>query len=246
MRKKYEIEFSKIYKRLMALEIVVKERIVDSCLTIFGNDVLDEFNNFFNNKHILKCYNDGESNRIKRILFSEQTKNDKFINLINILYLNHLLRLILTYNQFKKEEITQILYYKKPEKFQKLIDSKNLIKDLRNDIAHYNFKRYEENKQEYLKALILFEIHLGCNLAALSELPELDKKLPIKDILLKIKELREDLFISNPEEQEYNYNKDRILLDLFDDFAVLYGWDYSELPSPWSILRTKYDLVKLI
>lgn len=245
MHIKYGIEFSKIYKRLLYLEITMKDRVKRSCLQVYGENSITEFTNFFQNKNILKHYGDRNSNKIKQILNSKQTKKEKFINLIDTLYLNHLLRLILTYNQFCTEEIAEIFYYKKPEKYQILKDSKNIIRDLRNDVAHFNFERYENNKQEYFKALILFEIHLGCNLAALHELPEFNKELSIKDILLKIREIREDLFVPIPEEQEYHYNKDRILIDLFDDFAVLNGWDYNKLPSPWSILRQKYEIAKI-
>jgi len=35
-------------------------------------------------------------------------------------------------------------------------------------------------------------------------------------------------------------------LDMFDDIAVINGWSYTNLPSPWTILRQKYALMKRI
>lgn len=242
MYKKYEIEFGKMYKRLMALEIIIKEKATFSIISVYGDECLDKFSNFFNNKSVLKHYSDNYDNKITSILRQNLSEKEKFKKVFNLLYLNHVLKLTLTYKQFCNEDIARLFYFKKPENFKSLKDSKNHIRDLRNDIAHYNFNRYEQNKQLYLKALMLFEIHIGCSIATLYELPEFDKKPTIKDILIRINQLHPALFKAQPEEQEYHYNKDRILLDLFDDFAVVNGWDYSELPSPWSILRQKYDV----
>lgn len=246
MHNKYSFEFSKIYKRLMALEIVMKENAITSIINVYGNNSLNEFSNFFNNKETNKHYKRDNENKILKIIQSKATPETKIRELINILYLNHLLSLTLTFKQFFNDDIATNFYVKKPEKFQLLKDNRKHIRDLRNDIAHYNFERYEKNKHLYFKALLIFEIHMGCNIATLAELPEFSKKLSIKEILLEIQKQKPHLFSSSPEDQEYFYNKDRILIELFDDFAIINGWQYSELPSPWSVLRQKYDTIKSI
>jgi len=246
MHKKYEIEFSKIYKRLMALEIIIKNKAINSIISVHGDDCLNQFLNFFNGKEIKKHYSNIKENKIDKILKYTLSDREKFKKLIKLIYLNDILKLILTYKQFCNDDIARLFYAKKPqnrESFEILKTSRFDIRDLRNDIAHYNFERYEQNKPKYLKTLMLFEIHLGSAIAILHEIPEFDKKPCIKDILLKIKELRPELF-EPQEDQEYHYNKDRILIDLFDDLAVINNWQYNELPSPWSILRQKYDMKK--
>jgi len=45
----FEYEFSKIYKRLLRLELLIKIKIKECCLKEYGEDVMDKFSNFFNN-----------------------------------------------------------------------------------------------------------------------------------------------------------------------------------------------------
>ena len=43
------------------------------------------------------------------------------------------------------------------------------------------------------------------------------------------------------DKKKFPYNKDRIIVDLYEDIAVLNGWEYNELKSQWDVIRKKYD-----
>ncbi len=173
------------------------------------------------------------------------TESKKFITIINKMYLSDILFIVLHCEQFQKEEITGNFYFKVPEKFGVLINAKSSLLNLRNAIAHFNFKDYEKNKHEYLDALLLFEVHIGQNIKGITEFPVFENKPSVRAILMAIKESRRDLFdidITKDDEMEYHYNKHRVLMDLCDDIALYNGYIPEELPSPWTILRQWYDL----
>ena len=50
MYKKYEVEFSKIYKRLMALEITIKQKATEAIISYYGDDAYRQFIDFFEKK----------------------------------------------------------------------------------------------------------------------------------------------------------------------------------------------------
>jgi|GluameStandDraft_1065615.scaffolds.fasta_scaffold07433_2 hypothetical protein len=161
------------------------------------------------------------------------------------MFLSDILFIVLCCEQFRKEEIVNNFYFKVPEKFGKLISSRQELLNLRNDIAHYNFKDFEKHRQEYLDVLLMFEIYMGHNIKGVLEFPKFKNKPSIKTILLSIKSLRPDLLDIDPnkdDEMEYFYNKHRVLMDLCDDIALYNGYEPKELPSPWTILRQMYSI----
>ena len=246
MIEKYYFEFSKIYCRLMRLEIQLKRMLISSLLPYYKENIINTFHKFLYNKDRLNRYNSQKGNSILAILKNPQiTNSQKFKNVINKLYLSDLLFMVLHCEQFRKEEITNNFYFKIPEKFRILISSKQLLLDLRNTIAHYNFKDYEQNKYNYLDTLLLFEVHMGKNIKGILEFPKFAEKPSIKTILLAIKDLRPDLLdidFDKDDEMEYFYNKHRVLMDLCDEIALYNGYETKELPSPWTILRQMYSL----
>ncbi|MEI8129065.1 MAG: hypothetical protein WCG95_05555 [bacterium] len=246
MIEKYYFEFSKIYCRLMRLEIQLKRMLISSLLPYYKENIINTFHKFLYNKDRLNRYNSQKGNSILAILKNPQiTNSQKFKNVINKLYLSDLLFMVLHCEQFRKEEITNNFYFKIPEKFRILISSKQLLLDLRNTIAHYNFKDYEQNKYNYLDTLLLFEVHMGKNMKGILEFPKFVEKPSIKTILLAIKDLRPDLLdidFDKDDEMEYFYNKHRVLMDLCDEIALYNGYETKELPSPWTILRQMYSL----
>lgn len=246
MIEKYYFEFSKIYCRLMRLEIQIKRMLISSLLSYYKDDIIQTFYKFLHNKDRLKRYSSQKGNAILAILKNPQTSNPhKFKNIINKLYLSDLLFIVLYCEQFQKAEITNNFYFKVPEKFGTLISARQLLLDLRNTIAHYNFKNYEQNKYDYLEALLAFEIHMGKNIKGILEFPKFNEKPSIKTILLSIKQLRPDLLDIDwykDDEMEYFYNKHRVLMDLCDEIALYNGYESKDLPSPWTILRQMYTI----
>ena len=162
--------------------------------------------------------------------------------LLNELYLSDALHFVLKTTQFKIPEIDNLFYNKIPEKYKVLEDCINDLTKLRNCIAHYNFALYKENKRKFLDSLFLFEIHLGHNIAGISELPKIESPT-VREIVEKVCELKPELVtnLSIKEKQEKIYcNHQRMLLSLFDDIAIYNGISANDLASPWSILREFY------
>lgn len=92
MIEKYYFEFSKIYGRLMRLEMQIKKMLINSLFDYYKNDVVKVFNDFFRNKDRLKRYNSKNGNSLVAILNNPQMNQyKKFQNLINQLYLSDLL-----------------------------------------------------------------------------------------------------------------------------------------------------------
>ena len=231
----------------MRLEMQLKRMLISSVIAYYKDDVINVFEKFFYNKNRLSRYAYKDGNSFLAILKNPQiTKgSQKFIQLVNIMYLSDILFMVLCCEQFRREEIINNFYFKVPEKYGKLISSRQKLLDLRNDIAHYNFKDYEQNRQEYLDVLLMFEVHMGRNIKGVIEFPHFTEKPSVRTILLAIKDLRPDLLDIDPnkdDEMEYFYNKHRVLMDLCDDIAMYNGYKPQELPSPWTILRQMYAI----
>ena len=243
---KYYFEFSKLYGRMMRLEILMKRLVISSVLAYYKDDVLNQFHRFFYNKKRHERYHNNSGNPFVAILKNPQLTNiQKFTQLVNIMYFSDVLFIVLCCEEFFKTEITENFYFKTPEKFGPLVKSRYKLQDLRNTIAHYNFKDYEQNKKDYLETLLLFEVHMGQNIKGFIQFPQFSSKPSIRAILQAIKEIRPDLFeidINRDDEIEYFYNKHRILLDLCDDIALFNNYEPQELPSPWTVLRQMYAL----
>lgn len=225
----------------------MKKKLISSVIGYYKDDVITEFNKFFYNKDRLERYNHKTGNSFLAILRNPQITHEsqKFIKLVNIMYLSDILFIFLCCEQFRKPEIINNFYHKIPEKYGSLLNNRQTLLDLRNAIAHYNFRDYEQNRFKYLEALVMFESYLERNIKGFAEFPKYNTKPSVKIILLSIKEARPDLFEINPnkdDEMEYYCNKHRVLLDLCDDIALFNGYTPSELPSPWTVLRQMYAI----
>ncbi|OGI04271.1 MAG: hypothetical protein A2Y25_09365 [Candidatus Melainabacteria bacterium GWF2_37_15] len=232
----------------MSLEITIRTKLLNSVEAVYGTNSFNQFKSFFLNKYVYREYDTRKGNRLLKIINDNQVSdNEKFVRLINSIYLSHLLDLVLNYKQFYlNQEIKKTFYYVKPENdkgYKVLSEKRIVIKNLRNDIAHFNFENFVKNRKEYLDALCLFETYIGCNICKLHSLTELGYKPTIKDILTALQNVAPELFLSGKPEG-LNRDRDRALLELFDDLAILNGYDCNDLPSPWSILRQKYELTR--
>ncbi len=247
---RYSFEFSKLYSRLMRLELQMKENAVYAITNYYKNDSLNTFSKFFNNKNRFNRYNNKNGNTLKNILNINNLDDlEKFKQLVYSLYLSDVLFLVLNCKEFFKKDITEAFYVNVPEKFGQLQANWKHLSALRNDIAHYNMTNYEKNKKKYWDALLLFEVHMGHNTKGISELPYFGFKPTMKNILLSIGKLRPDLLditFKDTEEKEYEYNKHRLLLELYDEIALYNSYEIKELPSPWSVLREMYRVKKEI
>ena len=245
---KYEYEFSKIYKRLLRLELLIKHKIINLSVDYYKDEVMYVFSKFFNNKYINSKYCN-DTRKENYFISIRDSKNIppiiKFEKIINMLMLRHLLHFVFNEEPFRVREIQALFYEVSINKFGELRNAKEKLIALRNHIAHFNFESYNKNKIEYLQALILFEHYLGCSLGKYGEIPNnLGNKPSVMTIIQKIYELCPDLFKKNIPHSNFPYNKDRMIVDMYEDIAVLNGWEYSELKSQWDVIRMKYEFNK--
>ena len=243
---KYEYEFSKIYKRLLRLELLMKHKIIVLSSSTYKDDVMEVFQKFFNNKHIYESYSTKKTKE-NNFLKLRDNKNIlpilKFEKIINMLTLRHILHFIFTEEDFRTEEIQNNFYAIKIEKFKELRNNRENLVALRNHIAHFNFKDYQKHKIAYLNSLMLYENALGCSLGKYGDsCLKLSSKPNLTTIIEKIYEISPELFMKDTNKSDFPYNKDRIIVDMYEDIAVLNGWEYSELKSQWDVIRTKYRL----
>lgn len=244
MHKKYSIEFSKIYRRLMELEIVIKQSLFNSINLTYGDKGYDIFSQFFLQKKIKERYQEKGKLILEKINNSDLPRCIKLEKSINTLYLSDLLKILVDIKEFHTDQkLTGLFYLNKPEDLNLLKRRKGEIIKLRNCIAHYDIPKYEKYHLKFTRALMFFEIHLGCSIHKIHSLKKFDKKPSTSDILIALYTIEPRLF-DKGRSQEFPYDKDRLLLDLFDDLAVINGWDYNKLPSPWTILRRKYALMR--
>lgn len=239
----YWYEFSKIYARLMRLEIQIKRSALYAIKNYYGENSLKVFQKFFQNAKRRNRYSINNFCKFDGILNrNDLDPNEKLEKLLNILYLSDLLNLILKTKQFKITQISNDFYYKIPDNYKILEDCIRDLTDLRNCIAHYKFQTYAQHKNSYLDSLLTFEIYMGHNIANILELPKLEN-VSTMEILTAIYDFRPDLILetTNSEDALY-FNKHRLLLTLFDDIAIYNGVSASELPTPWSVLRGMYKL----
>ena len=110
---KYEYEFSKIYKRMLRLELLIKHKIINLSINIYKDDVMKIYNKFFNNSYIIKkyCSDKKQENYFLTIRDSKSIPDIiKFERLINMLMLWHTLHFIFTEEAFRIDEIQKEFY----------------------------------------------------------------------------------------------------------------------------------------
>ena len=237
----YWLEFSKIYARLMRLELTIKQNAFNAIKDYYSENPLDVFIDFFNNKRRKQRYANDRRNKLDYIICNQKySQLQKMQRLINELYLSDILNLVLKTRQFKIYEISKIFYNKIPDKYKKLEDCIKDLTQLRNCIAHYNFNLYKQNKKKFLDSLFIFELHLGHNIAGIKELPQLQEPT-ISNIIKAMYYLNPKLILGFKIKNVNVYcNQHRLLLSLFDDIAIYNGLSANDLPSPWVILRELY------
>ena len=81
----FEYEFSKIYKRLLRLELLLKKKIKECTLSAYGDDVMEKFEKFFNNSKIYNKYKNDSDNRNYFLSIRDNKRYSKCCKI----YINH-------------------------------------------------------------------------------------------------------------------------------------------------------------
>lgn len=230
------IEFSIFYKRLMRVEIALKNLLYTKYNDAHGEGAYNIVYRYIreiekhrneNNKSFSKIFNSNKTNQEKLELSFEKMYLSEILNLFaNRIFLKN--KKIVN-NFFNVPVKTNETTFQKKQKY---------LKEFRNCIAHYNKKKYLIDKKKYLDALIYFENILNYNVKydyeKISLLNKI-RKLSLKEILYFIYQTDNSFF-----------NDDKILILLFDDLALINGYSFKELPQRKSIIREYFRIKEKI
>lgn len=227
------IEFSKIYKRVMDIELCLKERLKFVLTATFPNKMFFRLIPFlkanFKNRYI-EGYGKNTRDKLIDLINSSKTEEYKINEFINMAYLSDLLKILTEYPALYKDKNFVKNFYKQSINFNDLKKYSAALKKLRNAIMHFDIITYKKNKSNYIIALGYWEKLLNCTYSFIHILPPVEPKIsPILKLLSQY-------------EPNFFQISDRIICDLYDEVAFLNGRQVKDFPEYWSIVRTFYDL----
>lgn len=226
------IEFSKIYKRVMDIELKLKERFKFAVNATFPNKMFYRLIPFLKNFKGRYTVGFGKNSRdlLIDLIKSKKMEEEKLNQFVNIAYLSDLLKILTDYSAIYKDMSFNKNFYCQKVLFNDLKKYASLLKKLRNAIMHFDIKTYKQNKSAFIKALSYWELQLNCSRCYIHNLPATTPKItPILNLLA----------LHNP---DFFSLSDRIICDVFDEVAFLNGREIKDLPEYWSIVRTYYEL----
>lgn len=229
MNEKLLNEFAIYYKRIIRVERILKDLIIQKYSETYGDNAYNViYKVYFSGIKRLASQNSFlDINRLKN-----RSNKEKLLSSVETMYISEVLSFfshrIFLKDITRKKFFTQNIKTNTNE-FRKLAKA---LKDFRNCICHFNCKDFSLQKQYYAEALIFFEKLLNCRYYyTKGAIASIEHKLSIKSILEIIHE-------HNPE----YFSDDRILVNVFDDIALLAGYRLENLPQYKSIIRAKFKI----
>lgn len=232
---KYDvIEMSKIYKRLLEVEITLKERLIFALKSTYPNHYFNRLlpyliNELSHNKY-LSGKDKNKRDKINDLINSNKTQEDKLLKFLNMAYLSDILGLLVKYKKLRKDKLFKKNFYNNIPNQNLVEKHSSNLNNLRNSIMHFNFTKYSNNKIDYLNSLGFWERLLYCPNYFLHTLPKIEPK--VSTILKLLSEACADFYEMD----------DRLICDMFDDLAFINGKKVNELPQLWTIGRELYRL----
>lgn len=168
--------------------------------------------------------------RLNDIINSSKQDDEKFRDFINLIYLSDILNLISRHSLIYKNPLFYNNFYTKSCSLNDVKAYSSKLSKLRNVIMHFDIDTYKNNKLEYIKTLAFGETQLHCKNYFILELPKI--KPTINNILELIAKYYPQIFEI----------KDREIVDIFDDIAIINGLPVGKLPQYWSIGRQIYSI----
>lgn len=226
------LEFSKVYKRVFDIETTLKQNISFALTQTYPNNVFSRLIPYLHKQVNHKKYILNGRDRIKDIIASKKTQNDKLTKFLNIAYLIDVLNILTEYKQIRKDKLFRFNFYKSIPNFNILKQQVSSLNTLRNAIMHFDMRTYTENKAIWLDTLTYWEKLLNSpNMHPIHAISPI-KKLNVEMILRLLTENYPDLYTIS----------DRLVCDMFDDAALINNWDIRTLPEYWTIIRRMYEL----
>lgn len=227
------IEFSKIYKRVLNIELSLKIKFIKSLKSTFEEKAfyrlipfLPNFKNLYPKNSKIKS-----SDKLNKLIKDTQkTELQKVVEVVRTAYLSDILSILTNYKLlYKNKKFINFMYCQKMPLNDLKQHSSKLCK-LRNSIMHFDINYYKNNKADLILTLNMWEQIIECNNYFLHKLPKTKVKTAT---ILKMLYLHFPAFL--------NIN-DRIVCDIFDDVAFINGCEVRDLPKYWTIIRSFYKL----
>lgn len=230
-------EFGKIYRRVLEVEIRLKERLEFALQATFGSKafyrLIPYLRKIKHDKYIYRIKKQ-KRDKIQDIINSNKIDEEKMLNFFELAYLSDVLNILTQYKPIYSNKLFVKNFYISEVNFDLIkIYCANLV-NLRNTIMHFNFNQYDRNKRKYLQALSFWERLLECSLSFVHTLPKI--KPSTSEILKLIHKHYPNIYNSD----------DRLVADIFDDIAFINGMSINKLPKYWTIGRQWYSLKKEI
>ena len=231
------IEFSKIYKRLMDVELLLKQKVIFALKQTYSNKMFYRLIPYLKSLSSEKYAgtnkkNKKRTNRINDIIASKDAEEMKLKKVIKILYLSDLLKMLTEYNILVNDRKFNLYVFGKKINLNEVKQKALHLKRLRNSVMHFDYTTYADNEQTWLSALIYWEKLIEVPKMQYIHNLSLNKKPRITTVLKALSDTYPD-FLSL---------SDRLVCDMFDDIAFINGWGINELPQYWSIGRALYEL----
>lgn len=226
------IELSKIYKRVLNVEVNLKERLKFALTATYPNKEFSRLTKFLTSNNIRNKYKKDGRNQITDLLNSTALEMEKMSKFIDIAYLYDVLRILKEYKPICKDKNFRKNFYTNFPGQNFVNAQADCLNKLRNLIMHFNLEEYKNTKRQCLEALGYWERLLYCPNAFMYELPHVKPSTPkiLKLLSLNFPEL-------------FNFD-DRIICDMFDDLAFINGKPVNKLPKLWTVGREIYELKK--
>ncbi len=233
---KYDyIEFGKIYRRVMDVEIKIKSQFKYALKLAYPSKMFYRLIPYLNSNLLGKYVNGFGKNRrdkIKDLISSNKTEQQKMEKFIDMAYLSDLVNLLTEYKLLYKNTNFTSNFYKTSVVFNNVKKYGSALKRLRNMIMHFQINDYKQAKSDCIDALMYFEQIMMCNNCYMYK---------IKFRYVTTKSILEQMSIYYP---DFFHTSDREIYDAFDDIAFMNGITIDKLPKYWTIGRQIYQMRK--
>ncbi len=230
---RYDIlEFSKVYKRVMDVEIALKQKMLFALTKTYPGGEFSRLIPYLQKQLPYNKYIQKGRNRISDIISSKKTQHEKLVDFLNIAYLIDVLNILTEYNKIRKDKYFKSNFYTYPVDLNTIKQHISSLNSLRNAIMHFDIFTYTNKKGMWLPALSFWEVLLESpNMHPIHCISPI-KNLNIQTVLSLLADHYPDLYQLS----------DRLVCEMFDDAALINGGDIRTLPQYWSIIRVLYEL----
>ncbi|MBR1942451.1 hypothetical protein IJ843_01795 [bacterium] len=228
MNEKILNEFAIYYKRIIRIENYLKQLIYDKYKIVHGEKSYSIlFKTYFSHINNKAPFTD---NRFNDINLSKKNDDEKLNLSIQKLYISEVLSFF-NHKAYLKDRVRKI-FFENPVETNKDFFKKHskILKNFRNCICHFDTKQFLNEKSKFINSLIYFEKLLNSRYKyTKGRFESIEHKLSIQSIL-------ELIYQNNPE----YFEDDRVLVNVFDDLALLLDYRTNNLPPYKSIIRAKF------